>query len=136
MAQQIQIEESKKVLIIEDNKDLQEILKLNFESESIEVLQAFDGLNWLIEMLSKKPDVVLLDLMMPRLDWFELLEILSLRKEIQVPVIICSNIKAEDYKNKKTSSRGDMFIEKADHSGSEIVEKVLEFLNKNSKNNL
>ena len=121
-------EKQKTVLIMEDNADLQEILKINFESEWVEVIQSYDGINGLIEMVSKSPDVVLLDLMMPRMDGFELLEILSLRDEIQIPIIICSNIKAGDSRKKKLSNRADMIIEKADHDGWEIVKKVIEFL--------
>ena len=49
-------------------------------------------------MVSQKPDVILLDLMMPKMDGFEFLEVLSERSEIKIPIIICSNLKEEEYK--------------------------------------
>jgi len=67
-------------------------------------------------MVTQHPDVVVLDLMMPRMDGFELLNVILERNDITIPIIICSNIKEEDYIKKELYRKANLFIEKADYS--------------------
>ena len=75
-----------KILIVEDEKDLVKILKYNLEKEGYRVSAAFDGEAGLSQFRKEKPDLVVLDIMMPRLDGFEVCKII--RRESKVPIIM------------------------------------------------
>jgi len=62
----------KKVLIVEDENDIAELAKQALEADDVEVATAFDGLSALGEIPRRRPDLVLLDVMMPTLDGFDL----------------------------------------------------------------
>ena len=62
----------KRVLIVEDESDAAEVAKTAIESRDVDVFTAFDGLSALDEIPRIRPDLVLLDVMLPTLDGFEL----------------------------------------------------------------
>lgn len=82
----------KKILIVEDNVDLQELYKIYFEIAGFEVHQRLDGLKGITEMIELKPDIVLLDIMMPQMNGFEVLEVIKNQSSIEIPIIVCSNL--------------------------------------------
>jgi DNA-binding response OmpR family regulator len=99
-----------KILVIEDDPDLQRILKVQLESEGFEVRQAFDGKTGLEAVRSERPHLILLDLMMPGMDGFDVCQRLkSVDKTKDVPVIVltakgsmrdketCFSLQADDY---------------------------------------
>ncbi len=65
----------KRILIIEDNEDLQEIYRVYLEEAGFEVQQKLDGLMGLAEVVEKNRDIVLLDIMMPQMNGFEVLDV-------------------------------------------------------------
>lgn len=62
----------KRVLIVEDENDVAELTKTAIQSDDIEVFIAFDGLSALDEIPRIRPDLILLDIMLPTVDGFEL----------------------------------------------------------------
>jgi two-component system response regulator VicR len=78
--------DTKKVLIIEDEKSISDIVKFNLTKEGFETLTAFDGQEGLDLALSADPDLVLLDVMLPTLDGFEVCR--KIREKSAVPVIM------------------------------------------------
>ena len=64
----------KKIMIIEDDKSLQDIYTINFEAAGYEVLLEGDGLSGISEVVEKMPDIILLDVMMPNMDGFAFLK--------------------------------------------------------------
>lgn len=60
----------KKILLVDDEKDIVEFLKYNLEQENFEVLVGYNG-EEALEKISQKPDLVILDIMMPKMDGFE-----------------------------------------------------------------
>jgi len=85
-----------KMLIIEDDKFLSLVLKGRLEREGFEVFQAFDG-NEALEILKKDiPDLILLDLIMPNMSGFEILEFLRSDPQYSsIPVVVVSNLGQE-----------------------------------------
>ncbi len=82
-----------KILIIEDDRFLSSILKGRLEKEGLTVLQSFDGEEGLTALKQEKPDLVLLDLIMPKKSGFEVLEAVSLDPELnRIPIMIASNL--------------------------------------------
>jgi two-component system response regulator VicR len=78
--------EVKKVLIIEDEKSISDIVKFNLTKEGFETLTAYDGQEGLDLALSSDPDLVLLDVMLPTLDGFEVCR--KIREKSAVPIIM------------------------------------------------
>ena len=114
----------KKIMIIEDNKDIQEIYKHNFEKAGYEVLLENNGLDAINNVAEKMPGVILLDLMMPKMDGFEFLRQLKKIPTLNIPVIVCSNISDADTNNKAMEEGAVGVILKVDFSGKQLVEKV------------
>ena len=120
---------TKAVFIIEDDMFLMKAYQIKFEKENISVWTATDGREAL-EYLSKDPPaVILLDLMLPGMDGFEILE--NLRKNDKwksVPVIVLTNLsQAEDYEKAKAMGVDDYLV-KANTKINDIVEKVKKYL--------
>jgi two-component system response regulator VicR len=78
--------DTKKVLIIEDEKSISDIVKFNLTKEGFETLTAFDGQEGLDLALSSDPDLVLLDVMLPSMDGFEVCR--KVREKSAVPIIM------------------------------------------------
>lgn len=76
----------KKVLIVEDEKAISDIIMFNLKREGYEVMQALTGTDGLNMALSENPDIVLLDIMLPEMDGFQVLE--KIREVSEVPVIM------------------------------------------------
>ncbi|MBP6948643.1 MAG: response regulator [Candidatus Pacebacteria bacterium] len=119
----------KKIMIIEDDKDLQEIYKINFEMVGYEVMQEFDGLDGIASVVDKKPDAILLDINMPNMDGFAFLNAINDNTSINIPVIVCSNLSDQETQNKALSSGAAGVLVKVDYSGKQLVEKVGHILN-------
>ena len=113
----------KKILIVEDEKSMQRAMKLKFEIAGFDAVIADDGGIALSLMSEKKFDAVLLDLLMPNIDGFEVLEELKKRGD-HTPVFIISVLNQEDdIKKAKDLGAVDFFV-KSNTPVSKIVEKV------------
>ncbi|MCL0097618.1 response regulator transcription factor [Dehalococcoidia bacterium] len=75
-----------KILIVEDEETLLEVLRYNLDKEGYTVVTAADGIQALNSARSESPDLIILDIMLPQLDGFEVCRIL--RKDITVPIIM------------------------------------------------
>lgn len=120
----------KKVLIIEDNTDLLEIYKIHFEAENFIVKSSKDGMNWILQLLEETPDIIILDIMMPNMDWFEVLKTIRQQSSIKVSIIVCSNLISKEDEEKALNLGADMYLKKSDYMWEEVVRKAVELLNK------
>lgn len=123
-----------KVMIIEDNKDIQEIYKHSFEKAGWEVLLEDDGFSGVNDVVDKNPDIILLDLMMPKMDGFQFLRTLRSNPLLKMPVVVCSNISDNEVNARVLEAGAAAVILKVDYSGKQLVEKVTHIL-ESSKNN-
>jgi DNA-binding response OmpR family regulator len=123
--------EHKKILIIDDDEDFLSILDMKFKKEGFLVVIAKDGEEGIRIAKSENPNIILLDMALPKKGGIEVLEDLkSDEVSKNIPVIILSNF-SEDENIKKATSLGatDYFI-KADSSILEIFEKVQKIVSK------
>ena len=130
------MEQKKTVLVVEDEKSIVDILRFNLEKEGYAVVTAYDGDTGLDQALNGSPDLILLDVMLPRMNGFDVCRTLR-DKGNNVPVIILTareeeadkvmglEIGADDYITKPFSMRELMARVKANirrtamlHSGS------------------
>lgn len=101
---------SKMILIIEDERSIQNVIKAFLEYAGYTVILAGDGLEGVEQFRLHKPDLVLLDLMLPKIDGFAVCEIL--RKESRVPIIMLTALDDDDSQLKGFDALADDYITK------------------------
>src|SRR5665213_3579930 len=82
-----------KILIVEDEKDLVRLIRYNLEKEKFHVSSARDAESGLKLARKSKPDLILLDIMLPKMDGLEFLR--TIRPEIDIPIILLSAKRSE-----------------------------------------
>ena len=81
----------KKILIVDDVEDFVDLLKVKLQSWGYDVVTAFDGLQGLEQSRKELPDVILLDIMMPKMNGFDMVQALKSDIAIQdIPVVMVS----------------------------------------------
>lgn len=117
-----------KLLLIEDDKILLEMYRDKFANEKFEVQTAGDGQDGIDKMKTFKPDVVLLDLIMPRVTGFDVLKMAKSDPEIsKIPILVLTNIYA-DAEDLVKNWGVEYFLLKANNTPETIVTKVKEIL--------
>lgn len=121
---------AKKIVVVEDDAFLLKVYKSKFKASDYEVTFANDGEEGLAMVKQVKPDLVLLDLIMPRMDGFEVLQ--GIREDASIKdtkVIVLTNLsQAED--KKKCEELGALeYIVKSDIPIGEVIKKVEGYVN-------
>lgn len=114
----------KKILIVDDDKFLLDIYSLKFVAGGYEVNTAFNGEEALTKLKASKPDVLLLDIVMPGMDGIEVLGKLKDEKIAGFKIIILSNQSQQSDVDKATAFGVDGYIIKASATPSEVLAKV------------
>lgn len=127
-------EKKKKVLIVEDDNDISEMYRIRITASGFEVETAANGQIGIEKMKKFQPDLVLLDIVMPKKDGFDLLEEVRQASEKdkikQIPIIVLSNLASPiDIMEGKRLGAQDWWI-KAFNTPSQISQKVTDFFNK------
>jgi len=119
------------VLIIEDDEFLRKVIAQKLEKEGFDVQTAIDAPEALDLMKKQKPDIILLDLILPGVDGFGLLD--GFKKDpvyADIPVIVLSNLGEEEGRERAIDAGADDYLVKADYTPDEIVEKTRGVLSK------
>lgn len=114
-----------KILIIEDDKFLRELITQKLVKEDFEISEAVDGEEGIKKIKEEKPDLVLLDLILPGIDGFEVLS--RMKKELtsaSIPVIILSNLGQKDDVEKGLKMGAIDYLIKAHFTPGEIIDKI------------
>ncbi|OGH87656.1 MAG: hypothetical protein A3J93_04015 [Candidatus Magasanikbacteria bacterium RIFOXYC2_FULL_42_28] len=118
-------EENIHVFVVEDDTFLSGIYQKKFEMEGFKVSVADNGEKGLIDIAKKKPDVVLLDILLPKLDGFAVLAKLKANPETKdIPVILLTNLGQKDDVEKGLEAGAVDYLIKAHFKPSEVVAKV------------
>ena len=116
---------AKKILIVEDDKFLRELIAQKLIKEGYDIAEAVDGEKGIKAVGEENPDLVLLDLILPGIDGFE---VLSKMKEdpklAQIPVIILSNLGQKDDIERGLKMGAVDYLIKAHFTPGEIIEKI------------
>lgn len=114
-----------KILLIEDDKFLRELIIQKLGKEGFDVSEAPEGESGLSKMKEERPDLVLLDLILPGIDGFEVLSRMKKDTELgSIPVIILSNLGQKDDVQKGMDLGAEDYLIKAHFTPGEIVEKI------------
>lgn len=122
-----------KVMLVEDDSFLRDICAKKLSKEGFEVYEAIDGEEALKNVEKIKPDIVLLDIILPAIDGFEVLEKIRASSEERVqkvPVIMLSNLGQKDDIDKAIKMGANDYMVKAHFSTEEIIEKIKSELGK------
>lgn len=114
-----------KILVIEDDKFLRELIARKLREENYEVSEAIDGEEGLRKIEEESPDLILLDLILPGLDGFEVLAKTKEDPQLsQIPVIILSNLGQRDDIERGLRLGAVDYLVKAHFTPIEIIEKI------------
>lgn len=124
-----------KVLLIEDDKFFQKFYSAKLREQNIEVDVASDGEEGLLKMQQFNPNVVLLDLIMPKKDGFSVLEARSLDEDLKkIPVIVFSTLGQEKDLEKAKNLGATDYIDKSFFNFDEMMVKISKVYNVNNTN--
>lgn len=123
-------DQNKTILIVEDDRALSLTLKDNFEKEGFGIILAKDGVEGLKFALEQKPDLILLDIVMPNMDGMTMMR--KLREDVRgkkVPIIILTNLESDDAIMKGViRDEPSYYLVKANWKMEDVIEKVKERL--------
>ncbi len=115
----------KKILFIEDESALQRTITQVLSEEGFEVVSAIDGETGLKSAESELPDLILLDLILPRIDGFEVLSLLKANpKTISIPVIVLTNLEGSADVERALALGATTYLVKTNYRLEEVIEKV------------
>ena len=118
-----------KILIIEDEIALRSALSIKLKKEGFEVLEAQNGQEGLDLAVTQKPDLVLLDIIMPGMNGLDVLkDMKSNAGLVNVPVIVLTNLPEESAKEKVKELGGTEYLVKSNMPLEELVAKIKTYL--------
>ena len=124
---------AQKIVLVEDDEILSKVLFEELKMAGFDATQAFDGERGLKMVQTKKPDLVLLDLLLPKMHGFNVLEKLKSSPDTkEIPIIILTMLGSDDDIKKGLELGANDYIVKSQHAVAEIVEKVKGFFSKES----
>lgn len=124
------------ILLVEDDPMLTELYQTKLEMDGFQVSVATDGESGLAQVKKLKPDLILLDIMLPKLNGFEVLK--SVKQQpltAKIPVIVLTNLggeKADSDKQLALNLGADEFLVKTFHLPDDIVGKIKAALGKST----
>ena len=122
-------EQKAHVLLVEDDVFLSGIYQKKFEMEGYKISTADNGEKGLADAKKKKPDIILLDILLPKMDGFSVLKELKADPSVKnIPVILLTNLGQKDDVAKGLEAGAVDYLIKAHFKPSEIVEKVKQVL--------
>ena len=118
-----------KILVVEDDNFLRDLLARKLGQENCQFTAAIDGENALKIIDEDKPSIVLLDLILPGIDGFEVLSKIKQNPEVSdIPVVILSNLGQDSDIQKAKELGADDFLIKANFSIDEVITKIKELV--------
>lgn len=120
-----------KVLIAEDDKDICEMYSTAFMRKGFTVYKALEGKSAIEKYHLKRPDVILLDIMMPDVDGYQVLKEVRKQHDKYVPIIMLTNLDMEHFTRRESLDHVDAYLIKSNFTPSEIVQKTINVLKLN-----
>lgn len=118
-----------KILLVEDDKSLREIYGVRLLAEGYDIVSAGDGEEALAMAIKERPNLILSDVMMPKISGFDMLDILRSTTETRdIKVIIMTALSSEDQRVRGESLGADMYLVKSQVGIEDVVRSVKEIL--------
>ena len=122
-----------KILLVEDDQSLREIYGIRLTAEGYEIVTAGDGEEALAAAVREKPDLIISDVMMPKISGFDMLDILRSTPETKdIKVIMMTALSSDDQRERGESLGADRFLVKSQVGIEDVVNAVHEVLDQNT----
>lgn len=124
-----------KILLVEDDQSLREIYGIRLTAEGYEIIPAGDGEQALALAVKEKPDLIISDVMMPKISGFDMLDILRSTPETKdIKVIMMTALSSEDQRERGEALGADRFLVKSQVGIEDVVNAVHEVLDAKPEN--
>ena len=124
-----------KILLVEDDQSLREIYGIRLTAEGYEIVPAGDGEQALALAVKEKPDLIISDVMMPKISGFDMLDILRSTPETKdIRVIMMTALSSEDQRERGEALGADRFLVKSQVGIEDVVNAVHEVLDAKPEN--
>jgi PAS/PAC sensor hybrid histidine kinase len=124
-----------KILLVEDDQSLREIYGIRLTAEGYEIVPAGDGEQALALAVKEKPDLIISDVMMPKISGFDMLDILRSTPETKdIKVIMMTALSSEDQRERGEALGADRFLVKSQVGIEDVVNAVHEVLDAKPEN--
>ena len=118
-----------KIMLVEDDNSLREIYSIRLVAEGYEVVSAGDGEEALAMAVQERPDLVLSDVMMPKISGFDMLDILRSTPETKnIKVIMMTALSSEDQRQRGESLGADKYLVKSQVGIEDVINAVHEVM--------
>lgn len=118
-----------KIMIVEDDQALREIYSIRLTAEGYEVVSAGDGEEALARIVQERPNLILSDVMMPKISGFDMLDILKSTPEMQgIKVIMMTALSSEEQRNRGEGLGADRYLVKSQVGIEDVVNAIHEVL--------
>lgn len=118
-----------KIVLVEDDKFLRDLMSQKLEETPYEIYVAEDGEKGMEKIREQKPDLILLDLILPGVNGFEVLEQLKQEEELsKIPVVVLSNLGQENDIEKAKRLGAEDYMVKAHFTLEEIISKIEKYV--------
>ena len=123
------MEARKKILLVEDDEVLASVYRARLEMEDFEVMEVHDGEQALTAALRYRPDLMILDAMMPKISGFDVLDILRNTPEtMNLQIMMLTALSQESDRERAEKLGVDEYLVKSQVMISDVIEKVREHL--------
>ena len=121
----------KRVLIVEDEQDIRELYAEILRDEGFAVVEAWDGEKGLAESLSGRYDIILLDIMLPKVDGLQILKEIKKKEELSaIPVVLLTNLSTDNIIKEGFALGAVSYIIKSEMTPDQVVAEVKKVLAK------
>lgn len=123
-------ETKKKILVVDDELDMLMVIKLRLEASGYEVITATDGLDGLNAARRVKPDLIVLDIMLPKMNGYKVARFLKFDEEYKsIPIVMLTALSGEDDRSTGIETGADAYLTKPFET-QQLLDAVKSFLEK------
>ena len=123
-----------KILIIEDDFFVRDLYNRELIREGFTVSTAEDGAEGLLKVVEEKPDIILLDIMLPKMSGLDVLKTLKEKEETKnIPVVLLTNLGQDNIIRKGFTLGAVGYLIKAAYTPTQIIEEVKKFLRESTQ---
>ena len=120
----------KKILVVDDETQMVEMLKMRLEASNYTVTTASDGMEGLSKAKSDNPDLIILDLMLPKLDGYQVCRMLKFDKTLaKIPIIMLTALGEREDREWGKKVKADSYLTKP-FDTEELLEKIKSLIGK------
>lgn len=122
-------EHKKKILIIEDDEHIARVYAMKFLKEGYNTVLVTNGEQAVEKVTSEKPNLIILDLMVPKKDGFAILEEIKRKQDTaSIPVLVLSNLGGKDDQDRALTLGANEYMVKINYSMQEVIDRAKSYL--------